>query len=77
MLRTVKYMILSTTLADMRRGTLPRAFFVIGVIFLALSQGCAPVVSRNPLPQNLVDSAEIQGIFQARIWGDELPPHYQ
>lgn len=54
------------------------ALFVLPVIiFLLLAQGCAPVVTRNPLPANLVDSAKIGGIPQARIWGDELPPHYQ
>ncbi len=54
------------------------ALFVLPVIiFLLLAQGCAPVVTRNPLPANLVDSAKIGGIPLARIWGDELPPHYQ
>jgi predicted patatin/cPLA2 family phospholipase len=69
--------ILSAIFTDTRLGTSSIALFVISVHFLVLSQGCAPVVSRNPLPQNLVDSAVIEGISQARIWGDELPPHYQ
>lgn len=69
--------IFSGTLTTIQLGSPQITLIWLPVIFLLLTQGCAPVVSRNPLPHNLVDSAEIDGIPLARIWGDELPPHYQ
>jgi hypothetical protein len=70
--------ILSGTLAIIQVDFPLIALLVLPVIIsLLLAQGCAPVVTRNPLPANLVDSAKIEGIPQARIWGDELPPYYQ
>lgn len=56
---------------------LQRALLVPMVLLLFVAQGCAPVVTRNPLPQDLVSSARIEGIPLARVWGDEIPPFYQ
>ena len=42
---------------------------------LALVFSCASVPRRNPLPPELADAAEIPGIPNGRIWGDEVP-HY-
>jgi predicted patatin/cPLA2 family phospholipase len=69
--------VLSGTFAGSQISGASTVVYVISVILFVLLHGCASVVNRHPLPQNLVDSAEIEGIPDARIWGDELPPHYQ
>lgn len=69
--------VLSVTVADCQSSGLSAVVYVVLIILFVLQQGCASVVVRNPLPQNLIDLAEIKGIPDARIWGDELPPHYQ
>lgn len=40
-----------------------------------LVQGCASVYKRQPVPEELVLSAQIPGIPRARSWGDEVPAH--
>jgi hypothetical protein len=42
------------------------------VLFLVLlaSGGCSQLVMRNPVPPELIESAEIEGIPDARYWGD-------
>lgn len=47
---------------------------VIAVSFLALA-GCSSVLPRNPVPFDSVETAQIEGIPNARFWGDELSPH--
>ncbi len=47
---------------------------VIAVSFLVLA-GCSSVLPRNPVPFDAVGTAQIEGIPNARFWGDELSPH--
>lgn len=68
---------LSDTMIKARSGLHSSILLMAVLSFILLSQGCATVKTRNPLPQNLIDLAKIEGIPDARIWGDEIPPHYQ
>lgn len=45
------------------------------VILIGIVQGCASIPQRNPLPVDFNGMAQISGIPDARIWGDE-PPLY-
>jgi len=47
---------------------------VIGL--LAVLVGCATVPERHPLPQELTNKASIDGIPDARFWGDEAPRYF-
>ncbi len=48
---------------------------IVGVIVANLALvGCASFPDRNPVPEQYVDQANIQGIPFARAWGDEVPP---
>lgn len=42
-------------------------------LILLLSGSCATVVQRSPVPQDLVDQAEVPGFPNVRFWGDERP----
>jgi hypothetical protein len=43
---------------------------------LALSS-CAALTTRNPLPEQYVQDAQIKDIPFARFWGDEIPPDWE
>jgi hypothetical protein len=47
------------------------------VVLIALAQGCAVVPVRTPLPEELSGMAQIPGIPDARIWGDEPPANIE
>jgi len=47
---------------------------VIAVSLLVLT-GCSSVLPRNPVPSDAAGTAQIEGIPNARFWGDELSPH--
>ena len=46
------------------------------VLLLVLS-GCASVLPRNTVPLEAVGTAQIEGIPDARFWGDAISPHLQ
>ena len=46
---------------------------LLSVATLVLVCGCASVPDRNPVPHNLVESIEIEGIPEARFWEDQWP----
>ena len=48
------------------------AVLLVAVIF---AWGCVSTPKRNPLPETLVEEAEIPGIPDAREWGDTPLPH--
>lgn len=45
------------------------------VVLIVLTQGCASVPPRNPIPPEAGTVAKIPGIPYARFWGDEAPPY--
>jgi hypothetical protein len=47
------------------------------LLILFCLAGCAGVAPRNPVPDALVGRAQIPGITNARIWGDDIPPEYE
>jgi predicted patatin/cPLA2 family phospholipase len=47
---------------------------LLAVVLLGLTQGCASLKQRRPVPEAQSQIAEIPGIPMARIWGDQLPP---
>ena len=49
--------------------------FGIVVVLIAIVTGCASVQVRNPVPEDLSDTAQISNIPEARVWGDESPPY--
>ena len=49
--------------------------FGVMVVSIAIVTGCASVRVRNPVPEDLSDTAKISNIPRARAWGDE-PPQY-
>lgn len=53
-----------------------QGIYIAVSLSMVLLSGCASVTrERNPVPENLVNEAEIPGIPDARHWGDE-PPDY-
>jgi predicted acylesterase/phospholipase RssA len=55
-----------------------RARFGLAVALLAATlAGCAGLPTRHPVPEDLTATAEVPGIPNARIWGDETPPWIQ
>jgi len=44
---------------------------------MLLLTACSTVLPRNPAPSDMVDSAQIEGIPDARFWGDEISPHLE
>jgi predicted patatin/cPLA2 family phospholipase len=50
-----------------------RAFagWLVVITFVVGSAGCAPKLTRNPLPQELSNEVVIPGVPDARFWGDE------
>lgn len=53
----------------------------LAVVLMATSvlllSACSSVLPRNPAPSGTVDSAYIEGIPNARFWGDEISPHLE
>jgi len=56
------------------RRSAGKIFGVVAVL-IAIVTGCASVPVRNPVPENLSETAQIANIPRARAWGDEPPPH--
>jgi hypothetical protein len=50
------------------------SLLVILSVLFSLTGGCVSVPKRNPVPEDLVESAHIPGMPRARLWGDEEPP---
>lgn len=52
----------------------PRAWGAVFVAAIALAlSACAAQVYRTPVPADLVESASVPGLSDARFWGDEAP----
>lgn len=49
--------------------------FIFVSAFALLVVGCATQFDRQPVPQALVDKAEITNLPDVRYWGDEAPKH--
>lgn len=47
------------------------------VVLLLVLSGCASVLPRNTVPLEAVGTAKIEGIPDARFWGDAISPHLQ
>jgi hypothetical protein len=47
------------------------------VLFIAITQGCASVPKRTPLPEEFNGMARIPGMDYGRFWGDEPPVHIE
>lgn len=43
------------------------------ILLLVLLNGCSTVVQRNPVPEQLVNEAQVPGFPNVRFWGDEEP----
>ena len=52
-----------------------RTLFLVVLVVASLMWGCASFKKRTPLPQDLSPVAQVPGISDARMWGDE-PPSY-
>jgi len=44
------------------------------VVLMVITTGCASVVVRNPVPEDLSNTAQVSCIPNARDWGDKPPP---
>ena len=58
--------------------TLPDVNKWVSILILSLivlAQGCASVPQRKPLPPELIGTAQVLDISNARMWGDEEPPY--
>ena len=57
------------------RLSLCRAFAIVCTVLLLLLTlgGCSSVVQRNPVPEHLVDQAQVVDLPGVRFWGDEKP----
>lgn len=47
----------------------------IVLILIMLIGGCSSVPERNPLPDNLYNTAGVRGVPEARFWADEWPTY--
>lgn len=55
----------------LRNGFLPV------LVLSAFLQACVSVPPRNPVPEDLVEQAEVVNTSRARFWGDETPSDYE
>jgi hypothetical protein len=51
-----------------------RSLLLVVIVLSSLMCGCASIYPRTPLPQDLSPVAQVPGIPDVRIWGDEPPP---
>lgn len=58
------------------KSTVARLLALCCALTLALT-GCSSIIPRKPVPDALIDKAEIPGIPDARIWGDDVPPRLE
>ncbi len=56
------------------RGAPSWAQLLALAVVVVLAQGCAGIPERNPVPAIYSAIAEVPGLPEARIWGDETPP---
>ena len=49
--------------------------FGVVVVLMVIVAGCASVQVRNPVPEELSDTAQVSGMPSARVWGDDPPPY--
>ena len=49
--------------------------FLVVLVVTSLMWGCASFKKRTPLPQDLSPVAQVPGISDVRMWGDEPPPY--
>jgi len=49
--------------------------FEVVVVLIVMVTGCTSVKVRNPVPENLINEAQVSGVPNARVWGDEPPPY--
>jgi hypothetical protein len=54
-----------------------RTLFLVVLVVTSLMWGCASFKKRTPLPQDLSPVAQVPGISNVRMWGDEPPPYIQ
>jgi hypothetical protein len=54
-----------------------RTLFLVVLVVTSLMWGCASFKKRTPLPQDLSPVAQVPGISDVRMWGDEPPPYIQ
>jgi patatin-like phospholipase len=52
-----------------------RTLFLVVLVVTSLMWGCASIKKRTPLPQDLSPVAQVPGISDVRMWGDEPPPY--
>lgn len=53
------------------------AILFLTIFFSCLICSCGTVPVRNPLPENLSETAQIQDSFKTRFWGDEVPSFFE
>jgi len=51
-----------------------RTLFLVVFVVTSLMWGCAGLKKRTPLPKDLSPVAQVPGISDVRMWGDEPPP---
>jgi predicted acylesterase/phospholipase RssA len=47
------------------------------ILAIAMVAGCASAIKRNPVPESLIDVAEVRNLDGVRFWGDAAPPDLQ
>ena len=52
-------------------------FRLLPLLLLALLSGCSALRHRTPVPENLLDAAEVPGFHDIRSWGDQINPKIQ
>jgi predicted acylesterase/phospholipase RssA len=53
------------------------SYWVANILAIAMVAGCASAIKRNPVPESLVDVAEVRNLDGIRFWGDAAPPDLQ
>jgi predicted acylesterase/phospholipase RssA len=53
------------------------SYWITSILAIAVMAGCASAIKRNPVPESLIDVAEVRNLEDVRFWGDAAPPNFQ
>jgi hypothetical protein len=52
-------------------------YWFINFLVIVVATGCSPAIKRNPVPESLIDLAEVANLEDVRFWGDAAPPNIE
>ena len=52
------------------------SYWITNILAIVMVAGCASAIKRNPVPESLIDVAEVRNLDDVRFWGDAAPPNF-